>query len=280
MKLNLHNHRQVAVAGAFDDFSSRSLRFLQEAARFGDLTVLLWSDEVVVEMEDRQPGFPLQERLYVLQAVRYARRVTTVTSAFDEHTLPPVAGFRPDVWVITKAQDHQRKRTFCEQHGLQHCVLSVEQLRGFPCDTAQRREAVPPRKKVLVTGSFDWFHSGHVRFFEEASAYGDLYVVVGHDANIQRLKGVGHPMFPQEERRYVVQSIRFVTAALISTGHGWLDAEPEIERIKPDIYAVNEDGDRGGKRDYCEAHGIRYLVLRRTPAPGLPRRSSTDFRGF
>jgi glycerol-3-phosphate cytidylyltransferase-like family protein len=78
----------------------------------------------------------------------------------------------------------------------------------------------------------------------------------------------------------MVQSIRFVTEALISSGNGWLDAEPEIQRVKPDIYAVNEDGDKGGKREYCKKRGIEYLVLNRTPAPGLPRRSSTDLRGF
>jgi hypothetical protein len=50
--------------------------------------------------------------------------------------------------------------------------------------------------------------------------------------------------------------------------------------LKPDIYAVNEDGDKGGKREYCKKNGIQYLVLKRTPAPGLPKRSSTDLRGF
>ena len=48
---------------------------------------------------------------------------------------------------------------------------------------------------------------------------------------------------------------------MISSGAGWLDADPEIQRLKPDIYAVNEDGDRGGKRDYCVARGLEYLVL-------------------
>jgi hypothetical protein len=43
---------------------------------------------------------------------------------------------------------------------------------------------------------------------------------------------------------------------------------------------VNEDGDRGGKREFCTQHGIEYLVLKRAPAPGLPRRSSTELRGF
>ncbi len=77
----------------------------------------------------------------------------------------------------------------------------------------------------------------------------------------------------------MVGSIRYVTQALITTGTGWLDADPEIRRLKPDIYAVNEDGDRGGKREYCAKLGIEYLVLERVPAPGLPRRTSTDLRG-
>jgi len=67
---------------------------------------------------------------------------------------------------------------------------------------------------------------------------------------------------------------------LITTGSGWVDVDPEIRRLKPNIYMVNEDGDKGGKREYCQELGIEYLVLRRTPAPGLPNRSSTDLRGF
>jgi glycerol-3-phosphate cytidylyltransferase-like family protein len=94
------------------------------------------------------------------------------------------------------------------------------------------------------------------------------------------LKGEGHPLLSQEERRYVVGSIKFVKQALISSGDGWLDADPEIKKLKPDAYAVNEDGDKGGKREYCAQNGIAYFVLKRAPAPGLPKRSSTDLRGF
>ena len=59
-----------------------------------------------------------------------------------------------------------------------------------------------------------------------------------------------------------------------------MDAEPDFIRFRPDIYAVNEDGDKGGKREYCAKLGIQYLVLKRLPAPGLPLRRSTDLRGF
>ncbi|MCX7825549.1 MAG: adenylyltransferase/cytidyltransferase family protein, partial [Verrucomicrobiae bacterium] len=157
-------------------------------------------------------------------------------------------------------------------------VVRHSDLAGFP--EAPPEPTPSTRKKVIVTGCYDWLHSGHVRFFEECSEYGDLYVTVGNDKTIGELKGAGHPLFPQDERRYLCASIRYVRQALVSTGMGWLDAAPEIERIRPDIYAVNEDGDRPEKREFCAERGIQYLVLKRTPKEGLARRSSTSLRGF
>ena len=268
----------VVVSGGFDDLRARHLRWLEEAARLGELTVLLWPDEALHHLTGRAPRFPLAERLYLLQAVRYVSHVLPVMAPRDFNALPPVKGLRPQVWVDEENPANGARSTYAEQQGLEYHVVPSSRMRLFPAPPPL--PPAPGRKKVIVTGCYDWFHSGHVRFFEEVSAHGDLYVVVGHDANIRLLKGEGHPLFPQEERRYLAGSIKHVKEALISTGHGWLDAEPEIRRLKPDIYAVNEDGDQGGKREYCAKLGLEYLVLRRTPAPGLPRRTSSDLRGF
>jgi cytidyltransferase-like protein len=151
----------------------------------------------------------------------------------------------------------------------------LEGFPGFPLHPSDRS-----KRRVVVTGCFDWLHSGHVRFFEEVSAHGELYVVVGHDANVRLLKGEGHPRFPQEQRRYMTGAVRHVHRSLVSTGSGWMDAEPEIAAIGAHVYAVNEDGDKPEKREFCRAHGLEYLVLRRVPAAGLPRRTSTGLRGF
>jgi cytidyltransferase-like protein len=182
------------------------------------------------------------------------------------------------VWVVPAADDTLQKRNYCASRGLGYHVVTDQDIAGFPPALAVMSQA--QRKKVVVTGCYDWFHSGHVRFFEEVSELGELYVVVGSDANLALLKGAGHPLFPQDERRYVVQSIRYVAQALISSGEGWMDAEPEIALIQPDLYAVNEDGDKPEKREFCRAHGLEYVVLKRTPKEGLPRRQSTDLRGF
>jgi cytidyltransferase-like protein len=258
----------------------REVRFLQEAARLGPLHVLLWSDDVCHAVMGEAPKFPQAERRYYLEAVRYVTAVHVVGKVPDPDALPTVAGALPSAWAVPQALDIAAKRAFCAERGIAYHVLRDGQLAGYPDGKVAPSAPASDRKKVLVTGCYDWFHTGHIRFFEECSGLGDLYVVVGHDANIRLLKGEGHPMFDQDERRYIVGSIRYVTQALISTGHGWLDAEPEIEQLEPDIYAVNEDGDKPEKRQYCAQHSIEYVVLKREPKPGLPRRESTHLRGF
>jgi cytidyltransferase-like protein len=270
--------KALAVVGAFDNLRSQDVRLLEEASQMGPVTAWAISDELIERDSGKAPKFPLPERLYLLRALRFVTEAIALEAPIGADGDRENPLFKPSVWVDTTGPLNQERRGWCHKRGVDYRVLDVDQLAGFP------QPPVPPsptgRKKVVVTGCYDWFHSGHVRFFEEVSSYGNLYVVVGHDANIRLLKGEGHPLVPQDERRYMVGAVRYVTQALISSGEGWLDAEPEMQKIRPDTYAVNEDGDRGGKREFCTKRGIEYLVLKRTPAPGLPARSSTDLRGF
>jgi cytidyltransferase-like protein len=268
--------KQIIVSGSFDDIRSRHLRFLEEASKLGPLTVLLWADETLQKITGKAPKFPLAERRYLLNTVFFASHVIPLSDPLNPDELPHLPDLQVSVWADDTSTTSTARKEFCEQRGIIYRVFSEKELKGFP--RLSPKPTVAGRKKVIVTGCYDWFHSGHVRFFEEASSYGDLYVVVGHDENIRLLKGTGRPLFPEEERQYMVGAIRFVKEALISSGHGWLDAEPEIKKISPDIYLVNEDGDVPEKRDYCRRHGIEYIVLKRVPAPGLSQRSSTALR--
>jgi len=130
-------------------------------------------------------------------------------------------------------------------------------------------------KKVLVSGCFDLLHSGHVVFFKTAAQYGNLYVAVGSDSNVLLLKGK-KPYFSQEERVFMVHSIRFVEDAFIASGSGILDYEPDMERMKPDIFIVNSDGHTAEKEALCKKFGVEYKVLERIPKKGLPSRYSSS----
>jgi cytidyltransferase-like protein len=271
--------KTVVVSGCFDNIQSRDIRFLEEAAKSGALTVLLWSDNGCQQITGRKPDFPQAERRYFLESVRYVKRVIPVDGIVKPDEMPHVEGIKPEAWVVSEAEDTLAKRFFCAANSLEYSIVKKKKLAGFPILPLEKAGS-STAKKVVVTGCYDWFHSGHVRFFEESSELGDLYVVIGSNANVRLLKGAGHPLLSEDERRYMAQSIRFVKQALVSSGNGWMDAEPEIEQIKPDFYVVNEDGDKPEKKEFCQEHGIKYMVLKRVPKPGLTARQSTVLRGF
>ena len=132
-------------------------------------------------------------------------------------------------------------------------------------------------KKVFVSGCYDLLHSGHVEFFRQASQYGDLYVGIGSD---QTILGYKHhkTFYPEQERLFMVKSIKYVKDAYINAGDGIMDFVPTIDIVKPDIFVVNADGSSETKRQFCQERGIEYVVLQRTPAAGLTARSSTDIK--
>lgn len=134
-----------------------------------------------------------------------------------------------------------------------------------------------PKAKVFVSGCYDLLHSGHVEFFRQAAEYGDLYVGIGSDKTIEGYKH-HKTVYSEQERLFMVKSIRYVTDAFINAGSGIMDFVPTLDIVKPDIFVVNEDGSNEEKRALCEARGIKYVVLQRTPQEGLEARSSTDLK--
>lgn len=132
-------------------------------------------------------------------------------------------------------------------------------------------------KKVFVSGCYDLLHSGHVEFFKQASQFGDVYVGIGSDATYLEYKH-RKPMFPQEERLFMVKSIKYVTEAFVNEGSGVIDFLPTLDRVKPDVFVVNAEGGSDEKRQICKERGIEYIELQRTPAEGLQARSSSSLK--
>ena len=132
-------------------------------------------------------------------------------------------------------------------------------------------------KKVFVSGCYDMLHSGHVAFFEEAAGYGDLYVGIGSDKTVNELKA-RKTINNEQERLYMIKSLRFVKDAWINKGSGILDFIDDLKELKPDIFFVNSDGHSALKEQLCKELHIEYIVSKRIPHPGLPTRSTTALR--
>lgn len=132
-------------------------------------------------------------------------------------------------------------------------------------------------KKVFVSGCYDLLHSGHIEFFRQASQFGDVYVGIGSDETYLEYKH-RKPMFPQEERLFMVKAIKYVKEAYVNEGRGVIDFLPTLDLVRPDVFVVNVEGGSDEKRQICKERGIQYVELQRTPAEGLTARSSSSLK--
>jgi len=266
----------VIVEASLDNLRSDDVRFLEEAAALGPLHVRIPSDALVASLTGAAPLFPAAERLFLAESIRFVAMAEIVD-------LPVLDGLGAlhatgSTLAVREEDVDPAVRAAADAAHVPFAVITRAARAGFPVPDPPAPARGTPR--VIITGCYDWLHSGHIRFFMDAAAYGALYAVVGSDRNVELLKGPGHPLQREEERRYMVGAIRGVHQCLVSSGSGWMDAEPEVDRIRPDSYVVNHDGDQPEKRAFCAEHGIKYVVLERKPHAGLPARSSTELRGF
>ena len=96
---------------------------------------------------------------------------------------------------------------------------------------------------VLVGGVYDILHLGHLAVLAEAKSYGDLLVVaVATDVTVETLKG-RRPVFPEEDRRALVESLRPVDAAILGYEDVGMGYEQVIDEVKPNIIALGYDQD-------------------------------------
>ena len=131
--------------------------------------------------------------------------------------------------------------------------------------------------RVMVSGCFDGLHAGHVSFLQEAAGFGkELIVVVGTDANIRLLKGDKRPIFPLDERVFMLRALRCVKRVLVASGQGPIDFIPELLEYLPDYFVVNEDGHSDLKQRHVQMRGVEYRVLNKRSYSQFPHRSTTQ----
>ncbi len=93
------------------------------------------------------------------------------------------------------------------------------------------------RPKVLVAGTFDILHPGHVYLLREAWKRGRVHVIVARDSTVERLKG-RRPIVPEQQRLEVVRSVRYVANARLGDPVDML--RPVVEE-KPDVILLGPD---------------------------------------
>lgn len=113
---------------------------------------------------------------------------------------------------------------------------------------------VRPRMKVMVNGTFDILHRGHIELLNYAKSLGDqLLVAIDTDRRVTELKGIGRPINNQEDRKFFLYNLRAVdTVMLFNSKDELIDI---MKEYKPDIYVKGSDWkhDKGSTAEqYCK----------------------------
>lgn len=93
---------------------------------------------------------------------------------------------------------------------------------------------------VMINGTFDVLHPGHVALLNTARGYGDhLVVAIDTDRRVRELKGIKRPINNQNDRRIMLSNIKAVDVV------EFFDSTEELvklmERYQPDVYVKGSD---------------------------------------
>jgi len=97
--------------------------------------------------------------------------------------------------------------------------------------------ALLSRPKVVVAGSFELLHPGHIELLKRAWELGRVYVIVARDANVEKFKG-RPPLVPEKQRLQVVSAVRYVSKAVLGSDR---DVVEPLKALKPDIILLGPD---------------------------------------
>lgn len=95
------------------------------------------------------------------------------------------------------------------------------------------------KKVVFTNGCFDILHVGHMRYLEEAKAFGDyLFVGVNSDESVKRLKGPTRPINIEVDRAELLAGLKSVDYTVIFTEDTPVEL---ISELKPSIHIKGGD---------------------------------------
>lgn len=121
--------------------------------------------------------------------------------------------------------------------------------------------------RVLVFGTFDLFHAGHVFFLEQAAALGDeLHVAVARDSHVELLKHHASSR-PEAARLATVARQPLVRAAHLSDEI--LGSYELVRTLRPDMIALGHDQTalETDLRRWIAEQGIDLSVVRMSKQP-------------
>lgn len=94
-------------------------------------------------------------------------------------------------------------------------------------------------KVIFTNGCFDILHRMHIELFQFCKSQGDKVIVgLNSDSSVKNLKGEGRPIFTQDDRKFMLESLDCVDEVIIFDEDTPFEL---IKKIKPDYIVKGGD---------------------------------------
>jgi len=139
-------------------------------------------------------------------------------------------------------------------------------LSDRPINAIDRIHKQKKGKRVVVFGTFDRLHKGHINFLKQASQFGDeLYIIVARDNNVVKIKG----RLPNDtELRRVKKIKNLKIAKRVMLGQKNFNSRYNLlNKIRPHIVALGYDQQAKliELRSQLKKYGMSAKIVRLKP---------------
>ena len=93
-------------------------------------------------------------------------------------------------------------------------------------------------KRIFTNGCFDVLHKGHVELLKFCKSLGYVTVGLNSDSSVSRLKGFGRPVNSQEDRKLILEALKYVDEVILFEEDTPLRL---IQELRPDIIVKGGD---------------------------------------
>ncbi len=135
-------------------------------------------------------------------------------------------------------------------------IVTLDELK-----TIRQNLKAESKKVAFTNGCFDLIHSGHVDYLTKAKKFGDVLIVgLNTDNSIRRIKGDKRPILTQNERAFILSSLKPVDFVC------FFDEDTPasiISELIPDILIKGSDWsiDKIVGRDIVEQNGGKVVTI-------------------
>ena len=149
--------KKVFVSGCFDMLHSGHVRFLEEAATYGDVYVALGSDKTIFELKGREPVNTQLERKYLLESLKSVKECYISSGSGVMDFLNELKIVNPDIFIVNEDGNMPAKATLCKEMGIEYIVLKRIPQTNLPIrsTTSLRTECRIPYRLDLAGGWLD-----------------------------------------------------------------------------------------------------------------------------